>query len=153
MFTIAYLLALHVVGLPTVPPNWNYDYELALQRAGAANKPVAVFIGTGKDGWKAICKEGELGQDVRRLLAEHYVCLYVDASRAAQKELAQSFEAGKSPLVVLSSRNRAYQAYRHAGALDNASLAKALLRHATEEVPEVSAPPANVVHYEVPCRT
>jgi hypothetical protein len=155
MFTIACLLAMQVVGLPSVPPNWNYDYELALQRAGAANKPVAVFIGTGKDGWKAICEEGDLGQEARRLLAEHYVCVYVDASRAAQKELVQSFEADRSPLVVLSTRDRAYQAYRHSGALGNASLAKALRRYATEEAasPQVSAPAGNVVYYEVPCRT
>jgi len=155
MFTISCLLALQVVGLPTVPPNWTCDYDLALQRARAGNKPVAVFIGTGKDGWKAICEEGDLGQEVRRLLAEHYVCLYVDASQAGQKELVQSFAVGQSPLLVLSTRDRAYQAYRHSGALGNASLAQALRRHATEEAasPQVSAPAANVVYYEAPCRT
>src|SRR5262249_16616743 len=155
MFSIACLLALQVVGLPTVPANWTYDYDLALQRGRAANKPVAVFIGTGKDGWKAICEEGEMGPEVRRRLADHYVCVDVDAGRASQQEMAQSFEAGRSPLVVLSTRDRAYQAYRHSGALGNASLAKALRRYATEEpaTPQASAPAANVVYYEAPCRT
>ena len=155
MHTIAYLLALQVVGLPTAPSNWNYDYDLALRRARAANKPVAIFIGTGKDGWKALCEEGDMGQEVRSLLAEHYVCVYVDASLATQKELVQSFEADRPPLVVLSSRDRIYQAYRHSGVLGNASLAKALQRHATEEAasPQASAPAANTVYYEVPCRT
>jgi hypothetical protein len=148
VITFTFLLALEVIGLPTVPPGWNHDYDVALQRANAAKKPLAVFIGTGKDGWKAVSAEGELGPDVHRLLADEYVCLYVDAGKAAHKELAQSFEAGKSPLLVLSSRNRAYQAYRHEGAQANANLALALKRHATEE----PAPVANVV-YQAPCRT
>jgi hypothetical protein len=148
MITITLLLALEVVALPTLPPGWNHDYDLALRQASAAKKPLAVFIGTGKDGWKSVCAEGELGPEVRRLLAEEYVCLYVDTGRAAHKELTQSFEAGKSPLLVLSTRNRAYQAYRHEGAQANANLALALTRHATEE----TAPVANVV-YEAPCRT
>ena len=152
MVTIAFLLALEVVSVPTLPPGWNHDYDLALQRASAAKKPLAVFIGTGKEGWKAVCAEGDLGPEVRRLLADHYVCLYVDASRLAQQELVQSFEADKSPLLVLSTRDRAYQAYRHAGALANANLAKALTRYAMEE--PVSPPaPAATVYYESPCRT
>ena len=152
MVTIAFLLTLEVVGLPTVPPGWNNDYELALQRAGAAKKPLAVFIGTGKDGWKAVCAEGELGPEVRRLLADEYVCLYVDANRVAHKELAQKFEVGQSPLVVLSTRDGAYQAYRHAGAQANAKFALVLRRHATEEPASPPAPVANVI-YETPCRT
>ena len=148
MITITLLLALEVLGLPTLPPGWNHDYDLALQQASAAKKPLAVFIGTGKDGWKAVSAEGELGPELHRLLTDEYVCLYVDAGRAVHKELAQSFEAGKSPLLVLSTRNRAYQAYRHEGAQANANLALALKRHATEE----PAPAANVV-YQAPCRT
>jgi hypothetical protein len=149
MVTIAFLLAFEVVSVPTVPPGWNHDYDLALQRAAAAKKPLAVFIGTGKDGWKAVCAEKDLGSEVRRLLADHYVCLYVDASRLGQQELVQSFEAGRSPLVVLSSHNRAYQAYRHAGAQANANLAQALERYAVEEPPA----PTRTVVYEAPCRT
>ena len=148
MITISFLLAWEVVGLPTLPSGWNHDYSLALRQARAAKKPLAVFIGTGRDGWKAVSAEGDLGPEVRRLLAEEYVCLYVDAGRAAHKELAQSFEAGRAPLLVLSTRCRTYQAYRHEGAQANVNLAVALRRHATEE----AAPAANV-GYEAPCRT
>jgi len=148
VITITFLLALESAGLPSVPPGWNHDYDRALRQASTAKKPLAVFIGTGKDGWKAVSAEGELGPEVHRLLADEYVCLYVDAGRAVHKELAQSFEAGKTPLLVLSTRNRTYQAYRHEGAQANANLAVALKRHATEE----PAPAANVV-YQAPCRT
>ena len=155
MYSIACLLAFQVVGLPIVPANWIYDYDLALQRARAGNKQVAVFIGTGKDGWKAICEEGDMGPEVRRLLADHYTCVYVDASLPRQQELVKSFKADKPPLLVLSTRDRVYQAYRHSGALGNASLAQALRRHATEEAASapVSAPAAKAVYYEAPCRT
>jgi hypothetical protein len=148
VITITFLLALEVLSLPTVPAGWNHDYDLALQKARAAKKPLAVFVGTGKDGWNAVCAEGDLGPEVSRLLAEKYVCLYVDAGRIAHKELAQSFEAGRSPLLVLSTHDRTYQAYRHEGAQANANLATALRRHAEEPV----APVANVV-YQAPCRT
>jgi hypothetical protein len=148
MVTITFLLALEVVGLPAVPSGWNNDYTSALQQARTAKKPLAVFVGTGKEGWKAVAAEGDLGADVCRVLAEEYVCLYVDAGRAAHKELVQSFEADRSPLLVLSTRDRTYQAYRHAGAQTNGDLAQALRRHAQEPV----APVAPVV-YQAPCRT
>jgi hypothetical protein len=147
VIALSFLLAWEFVGVPTQPPGWNDDYGLAVRQARAAKKPLAVFVGTGRDGWKAACSEGDLGPEVRRLLAEEYVCLYVDAGQAAHKELAQSFEAGQAPLLVLSSRCRAYQAYRHEGAQPTANLALALRRHATEE-----AAPVAIVS-QAPCRT
>ena len=154
MIAFTFLLALEVVGLPTLPPGWNHDYDLALQQASAAKKPLAVFIGTGKDGWKAVSAEGDLGPEVRRLLADHYVCLYVDASRPVHQELVQSFRADRPPLLVLSTRDRSYQAYRHSGAQANANLAQALQRYALEEPVSPPAPTrAAAVVYEAPCRT
>lgn len=155
MYSLACFLALQLVGPSASAPDWNRDYDLALRRAEAAKKPLAVIVGTGREGWKAACEDGDLGPEVRRLLADHYVCLYVDASQAAEQELVQSFEAGRAPLVVLSTRDRAYQAYRHSGPQANASLARALRRHATEETasPSPPSPPATAVYYEAPCRT
>jgi hypothetical protein len=154
------LFALLVSGTLNPSPSWHHDYGQTLTRAQAAKKPVAVFIGSGADGWKAACHEGELSLDVRRLLANHYVCVYVDAGHPAQESLARSFEAGQSPLVILSSRNGAYQAYRHSGKLANASLAKALQRHASEDILEVFEEPAvrpdassEVFSYAPICRT
>jgi hypothetical protein len=148
-----------VLGLLNLGPGWNADYGQALVRAEAAQKPLAVFIGSGANGWKAVSAEGELGLEVCRLLAEHYVCVYVDASQPAQQALVQSFEAGGSPLVVLSSRNRAYQAYRHSGPVTRAGLAEALQRHATDDFLEPTAlrpapyPPAEQPITLASCRT
>ena len=137
MWTTSCLFALLVSGTLNPSPSWHHDYGQALSRAQAAKKPVAVFVGSGAEGWKTVCHDGELSLEVRRLLANHYVCVYVDANHSAQASVARSFEAGRSPLVVLSSHNGTYQAYRHSGKLANASLAQALQRHAVEDVLEV----------------
>jgi Protein of unknown function, DUF255 len=163
MWTTSCLFALLVSGALNPAPSWNHDYAQALTQAQAAKKPVAVFIGSGADGWKAVCEDGKPSFAVRRLLADRYVCVYVDADHPAQESLARSFEAGKSPMVVLSSQNHRYQAYRHSGKLTNASLAGALGRHATGDTwepyndPAVIRPVADlsseVYSFATPCRT
>jgi hypothetical protein len=133
MGTTSCLFSLVVFGALIPSPVWHRDYGQALTRAQAAKKPVAVFIGSGAGGWKAVCEEAELSLEVRRLLADHYVCVYVDSSQPARESLVRDFEAGQLPLVVLSSQKRVFQAYRHSGKLGSASLAQALQRHATED--------------------
>jgi hypothetical protein len=133
MSTTTVLVALHLFATGAPSPTWHRNYELAMKRAEAAKKPVAVFIASGRQRWTAVCEDGEPGPQVRRVLADHYVCVYVDASRPAEQPLARSFEAGEQPLLVLSSPNRLYQAYRHSGTIDRASLVQVLLVHATED--------------------
>ena len=144
MCTTSCLFSLLIFSTLIPTPSWNRDYAQALVRAEAAKKPVAVFIGSGADGWMGVSEEGQLSLEVRRLLAEHYICVYLDASRSAEERVVRSFDAGQSPLVVLSSRNRAYQAYRHSGKIANASLAQALQRHATEDNLEAYAEPTAI---------
>src|SRR5262245_3939800 len=148
MYMTSLLVSLHLVAMHIPAPTWNHDYELAMKRAEAARKPVAVFVASGRGGWKAVCEGGKPGPQVDRLLAEHYVCVYVDASRPAGQALALSFEADQQPLLVLSSHDRLYQAYRHSGTQASASLAQVLQLHAREDAvaPALRAEPA-------PCRT
>jgi len=163
MCTTSCLFSLLIFSTLIPTPSWNRDYAQALVRAEAAKKPVAVFIGSGADGWIGVSEEGQLSLEVRRLLAEHYICVYLDASRSAEERVVRSFDAGQSPLVVLSSRNRAYQAYRHSGKIANASLAQVLQRHASQDTLEVYdelmaiRPAVNVsperFYIATPCRT
>jgi hypothetical protein len=147
MYTTTVLVALHLLATDAPSPTWYRDYELATRRAQTAKKPVAVFIASGRQRWTAVCEDGEPGPQVRRLLADHYICVYVDASRPAEQPLARSFEAGAQPLLVLSSPNLLYQAFRHSGTIDRASLMQVLQVHATEDtVAAAQAEPA-------PCRT
>ncbi len=155
MYTTVCLLALHVYGATTLSPAWNRDYDVAMKRAKVAGKPLAVFIASGNNGWTALCEDGKLGQKARRLLEDEYVCLYVDASQASEKRVVDSFEAGQLPLLVLSDRSRAYQLYRHAGALNNARLAEVLQRYTQEETPQAANANSYYTgnYYSAPCRS
>jgi hypothetical protein len=161
MYSTMCLLILHVYGANIPSPNWNRDYGLALREAKEANKPLAVFIASGKDGWRSVCKEKELNWEVCRLLTDKYVCVYVDGAEPVQQELARSFEASPLPLLVLSDHSRAYQAYRHSGVLANTNLAQLLQRYASAEAfaaqrDEAAVRPAGPVYAAsevVPCRS
>src|SRR5215207_5120631 len=59
-------------------PTWLNDYGAARQRAAAVHKPMAVFLGSGQDGWRKVVRDGALDPALNRLLAEKFVCLYVD---------------------------------------------------------------------------
>jgi hypothetical protein len=143
MYTLLFLLAWQIRGGGISLPVWHGEYGLALRQAEATGRPVAVVIGRGKNGSSMIAKEGELGAEVRKLLAESYICLYIDAAQA-ERELVDSFEAAVMPTLVLSDRSRAYQAFRHLGVLDNAELAQVLQKYRSHEIqaPPKEEPPA-----------
>ncbi len=141
MFPCVALVLLHYVDVTSYGQVWHRDYALALEQAKAAHKPLAVFIGAKSAGWHDVAQEGRLSLEARRHLAEAYVCLYLNASRPADRQLADSFEAGAVPALVLSDHSRSYQAYRHTGALDNASLTAVLQKYSRAEA---FVPPAPV---------
>jgi hypothetical protein len=153
MYTMTCLLVLQVIGATSASPSWTFDYGRALQRAEAAKKPVAVFIGSGKEGWKSVCEEGNLSPEAHRLLADRYVCVYLDADQQAQQKIVRSFEPGRMPLLVVSTGDRKFEAYRHSGKITNAALAEVLRDPASHERSQSYTGPASVVSYEAACRT
>src|SRR5437667_1632003 len=96
---------------------WQKDYATALQRGKETGKPLAVFLGKGANGWQSMAKEGKIDAKTNELLAQKYVCLYVDLSEESGKQLADSFELHSTPGLVISSPGGAVQAYRHEGEL------------------------------------
>ena len=40
--------------------------------------PLAVFLGKGANGWQSVTKDGKIDAKTTELLAQKYVCLYVD---------------------------------------------------------------------------
>src|SRR5436309_2588279 len=85
-------------------PLLHKNYSLARVQSVSANKPIAVFIGSGDKGWEEVSQDGKLGQDVCKLLSAEYVCVYLDVSRGAGKELAGAFEVTDGPGLVISNR-------------------------------------------------
>src|SRR5262245_56933397 len=126
MYTSLVLLAFEVGAAAIPAPVWTNDYGLAVRRATAEGKPLAVFIGSGKKGWADVCENGEPSATARRLLEEQYVCLYVNAAQPAQRHLVEAFEAERLPMLVVSDRSGVYQAYRHPGRLSDARLVEVL---------------------------
>jgi hypothetical protein len=150
MYTSWLLALLQVCGVAIPSVNWDNDYRTALKNAERAQRPLAVFIGSGKNGWQAISRGGDFDLEVRRLLSDHYICVYLDNSDPAGKKQAESFAVSQLPALVLSDRTRAYQAFRQAGVIDSAQLTQALRRYQAHEVvqPMVEAVAVRTNHYQ-----
>ena len=90
---------------------------------------MAVFLGTGKDGWKSVVRDGDIDSATRKLLAERYVCVYVDTQTAAAKRVAEQFDVASHGLII-SDRTGASQAYSLSGKLSKAELTQTLGKYA-----------------------
>lgn len=111
-------------------PSWMRDYDKARDQAERVGKPLAVVIASGSHGWERVTEEGRLSKDARQLLADHYVCLYVDTEHIRGRHLASDFEMREDVGLVLSDRSGRLQAFRHDGELPNDRLEQELRRYA-----------------------
>lgn len=132
MFASLWLVALVGI-LPISPvagePVWYRDYSIARQQGVTANKPLMVIIGSGQQGWNTLSKEGAWSKGVQHLLAESYICVYVDTEEEKGKQLATAFEVVASGLVI-SNRDSSIQVFRHEGSIGNDDLERFLDRYA-----------------------
>jgi hypothetical protein len=111
-----------VAGLPA----WQTDYRTALQQAAEQQKPVAVFIARGGDGYATLVTDGGIGGNAAKQLRSSYVCLYVDTATDAGKALAGSFRMTAG--VVISDKAGTHQAARVEGPVSQGELARQLER-------------------------
>lgn len=131
MCTSLVLFALSVFAPSAVTePVWLNDYSLALKKGQNENKPLAVFIGSGKNGWDKVSKDGSLAKEVRQVLAENYVCVYLDLKENEGWRLAYAFEITEGSGLVISNRKGHLQAFRHQGDLEKSDLERYLRRYA-----------------------
>lgn len=121
------------LGISPANPRWQTDYSLALTRASAEKKPMAVFIGHGSDTIKRMTTDGVITADAAKLLTASYVCLYLDADTAKGKDLASQFEITEG--LVISSPGGNMQAYRYTGTLPTATLTRELTHYASAGEP------------------
>jgi hypothetical protein len=113
----------------TETPAWHTDYGRARQLGRATGRPLVVVVGSGQEGWGQLSKDGKLGQEVNRLLAANYVCVYVNAAETKGQTLAAALEI-TGPGLVISDRSGEVQALHHQGSLPETTLAEQLRRHA-----------------------
>jgi hypothetical protein len=124
------------VGLANAP-SWQTDYTAAQERAIAVQKPLAVVFGPGENGWQQI-GGGKLPAEAAQMLSDKYVCVFVDTSTPAGKEMATKFEIAGSVGLVISDRTGSKQAFWHQGTLPADTLASYLSRYADPQRPLVT---------------
>ena len=107
---------------------WLNDYSLARSQGQMEQKPVAVFVGTGAEGWQKLAKSGKLGKDAAETLQSRYVCVYVDTATAEGKKLAATLGVGRLGIVI-SDRSGGFMAFYHEGDLADADLSRYLVRY------------------------
>jgi hypothetical protein len=107
-------------------PTWQNSYSSAQRVAAQQQKPVLVVVGNGADGWKQVIRD--VSPEAMQVLAQKYVCVYVDTATPAGRQLAQSFEINGSGLVI-SDRTGTLQAFWHQGTLSGEAVGSVLTRY------------------------
>lgn len=111
-------------------PLWQSDYKEARKQAELEKKPVAVFFGSGKEGWNKVARGGSLGNENRQLLSAQYVCVYLDGTSEDGKRVAKALEVSTDAGLVISDRAGQVMAFHHQGDLTNQDLNWYLKRYA-----------------------
>jgi hypothetical protein len=133
MYTSMLLVALS--GLPVAAdaegaPKWQTSYAEAKKQCVAEQKPLAVFIGTGKAGWNQLARDGKLGTEIQQVLSDKYVPLYVDSGSAQGRQLATALGINSPVGIVISDSKCEMMAFYHEGDLANSNLSRYLARYA-----------------------
>jgi hypothetical protein len=110
-------------------PEWLKNYSAAMEVGQRLRKPVAVFVGSGPQGEAGLVKEGEFSADMLKVLAQSYVCVYLDRSQTANQRLAEDLSISTAG-VVISDRTGTYQAFHHNGTISQADLTQRLRQFA-----------------------
>jgi hypothetical protein len=122
MYTTMAFVALAMGNLSTAP-TWQNDYRTATAQVSASGKPMVVFVG--QTGPESVIREGAFSPEMNRLLAQKFVCVYVNTSKTEGLELAKAFQINKG--VVISNATGTSQAFSLAGDVSAAELTKTLL--------------------------
>src|SRR5205814_934211 len=83
--------------------------------------------GSGAQGWQGVSTEALSARAVQ-LLAQKYVCVYVDASKPDGRALADELAVRGKAGLVLSTRGGESQAFHHQGQLTRRDLETAVAR-------------------------
>jgi hypothetical protein len=131
--TLMVALAGFVASNALETPSWHADYWSAQRMGKEKHKPLAVFVGSGKEGWNQVDRGGQLSKDITQLLAKTYICVYVDTDLETGKRFAAELEISRGPGLVVSDHAGDYQAFHHRGDLPKDQLVRYLRRYADPE--------------------
>ncbi len=107
---------------------WEENYVQAKELGARLQKPLAVFVGSGAEGWKQVVREGNLNATVRQELRERFVPVYVNAESETGKQLVEAFELASKRGLIVSDRTGGLMAFHQDGIMELADLTKQLSR-------------------------
>ena len=143
------------IGSPSL--KWEHDYRQARSAAVSANKPLAVFVGSGTEGWRKVVHDCRLDADVEKTLAEKYVVVYVNQDTDAGRKLAETFQLSGKQGLVISDRTGKLQAFHHEGDLTASDLSQRLTKYSdpalTVTTTESNSPAIQQANYANPFRS
>jgi hypothetical protein len=135
------LVGAAIPGERAASPTWLTDYGQAQRQGKKLERPLAVFLAPGKNGWQKLVRDGKLPEEALRDLADGYVCVHIDTDTATGKKWAGEFEMRSGLGLVLSDRSGDFQSYRNEGNLAATELARSLERHSGKTVTRISPYP------------
>ncbi len=135
MYTSFLTLSLMLAPVLAIPdrPNWQSSYSAGLEAGLKEGKPLAVFVGSGPQGQAALVKEGQFSADMLKILAQKYICVYLDRSQTANQRLVRDFGITLAGVVV-SDKTGSLQAFHQDGVIAQADLTRQLRRFADPNV-------------------
>lgn len=130
-----FALASFLLAPSPTPSNvvWR-DYHVAQDCGVKEQKPLAVFVGTGQKGYQNLTG-GKWDDKIAGLLAEHYVCVYLDTAATGSPDLVQALAITRGQGLVLSDRTGYQQAFHHDGPISPTELAKQLRYFSAPDLP------------------
>jgi hypothetical protein len=114
-------------------PIWQNDYIKAQAEAAIQKKPLVVVFGSGAGGWVKVVREAPT-TDLIKLLADKYVCVFVDTASPAGRKLAQDFDITGNLGLVISDQAGTSQAFWHQGDLTTLALIHYLEKYSDPRV-------------------
>jgi hypothetical protein len=127
MYTSILSLCLLLAPLANTTPVWQPSYNVAIDLGQKYGKPVAVFVGSGAKGLTQLVKDGPLSEEALQLMAQRYVCVYLDQANGGHR-LASELGISQGTGLVIGDRSGTYQAFHHDGKLSGVELTQRL-RH------------------------
>jgi len=123
---------------------WQNDYSKAQEEGAAQKKPLVVVFGYGANGWVKVIREAPT-PDLTKLLADKYVCVYVDTASPAGRKLAEDFGITGNLGLVISDQVGTSQAFWHQGDLANKTMFHYLEKYGDPGVPIRATETVNTV--------
>jgi len=135
---------------------WEHDYRQARSIAASVNKPLAVFVASGENGWKKVVREGKLEAEAEKALAGQFVIVFVNQETDSGRKIADALQLSGKQGLVISDRTGKLQAFRQEGDLSASDLSQRLTRYSNPNfvvtTTETNAPLVRQTNYANPFR-